>query len=77
MLVGGTGAVSGAMLGTCLTQVLIKVRTGIVDPAPSAVTVSSGHLVALTVLIAACLAIVTATAVRVSGRGILTTLRRL
>ncbi|MDT0261462.1 FtsX-like permease family protein [Jatrophihabitans lederbergiae] len=77
VLVGVTGALGGGLLGAYLTQVLIKVLTGVFDPPPSAVTVPWGYLAALAALIAACLAVVTAAAVRVSGRGILTTIRRL
>ncbi|MDQ2797519.1 MAG: FtsX-like permease family protein [Actinomycetota bacterium] len=77
VLVGVTGAIGGAVLGTYLTRVLIKVLTGVFDPPPSAVSVPWGYLAVLTALIAACLTIVTAAAVRVSGRGILTTIRQL
>jgi putative ABC transport system permease protein len=77
VLVGVTGATGGAVLGGYLTQVLIKVLTGVFDPPPSAVTVPWGYLATLTALIVACLAMVTAVAVRVSGSGVLTTIRRL
>ena len=76
-LVGIAGGLGGAVLGTYLTQVLIKVLTGVFDPPPSTVAVPWGYLAALAILIGACLALVTTAAVRVSGRGILTTIRRL
>jgi putative ABC transport system permease protein len=77
LLVGATGALGGAMLGALLTQTLVKVLTGVFDPPPSAITVPWPYLAALSVLIVACLAIVTVGAVRVSGRSLLPTIRRL
>ncbi len=77
LLVGVTGALGGAVLGAYLTQALVKVLTGVFDPPPSAITVPWPYLVALTVLIVACLAIVTVGAVRISGRNLLPTIRRL
>ncbi|MEO9137872.1 MAG: FtsX-like permease family protein [Jatrophihabitans sp.] len=77
ILVGATGAIGGAILGTYLTQTLLKVLTGVFDPPPSATTIPWGYLTTLTALIAASLALVTAAAVRVSGRSILSTIRKL
>jgi putative ABC transport system permease protein len=65
------------MLGALLTQTLVKVLTGVFDPPPSAITVPWPYLAGLSMLIVACLAIVTVGAVRVSGRNLLPTIRRL
>ncbi|MGH8860854.1 MAG: FtsX-like permease family protein [Jatrophihabitantaceae bacterium] len=77
ILVGVTGAAGGAVLGAFLTQILIKVLTGVFDPPPSAITVPWVYLVTLSALIVGCLAVVTTAAVRLSGRGLLPTIRRL
>ena len=77
LLVGASGALGGALLGAYLTQTLVKVLTGVFDPPPSMITVPWPYLVGLAVLLVACLAIVTVGAVRVAGRNLLPTIRRL
>jgi putative ABC transport system permease protein len=77
LLVGTTGALGGAVLGAYLTRTLVKVLTGVFDPPPSVITVPWPYLAGLSVLIVACLVIVTVGAVRVSRRNLLPTIRRL
>ncbi len=77
LLVGATGALGGVVLGAYLTRTLVKVLTGVFDPPPSVITVPWPYLAGLSALTAACLAVVTSGAVRLSGRDLLPTIRRL
>ena len=77
VLVGTAGAIGGAALGTLLTQTLVKVLTGVFDPPPSAITVPWPYVAELSVLVMACLAIVTIGTVQVAARNLVPTIRRL
>ncbi len=76
-IVGVAGALGGVALGAFLTQMLIKVLTGVFDPPPAQITVPWGYLAALGVLVLVCLAAVTAGTLRIATRNLLTAIRRL
>ena len=58
------GVLGGAVIGTLIAYLLIKVLTGIFDPAPASATVPWAYLVALVALVAG----VTVLVVTVVGR---------
>ncbi|PJJ06040.1 putative ABC transport system permease protein [Streptomyces sp. 2333.5] len=76
-LVAVAGAAGGVLLGWSLSEVLVKVLSGVFDPPPAALAVPWGYLGALAVAVAAALAIAAWTAVRHARRPPLTELREL
>ena len=48
----GAGVVGGALIGTTISYLLVKVLNGIFDPAPAAATVPWGYLTFLVALVA-------------------------
>jgi putative ABC transport system permease protein len=77
ILVGLAGAVGGGLLGGFLSQMLVKVLTGVFDPPPSSVSVPWPYLGALAGLVVFCLVAVTGGALRVASRSLLLAIRRL
>ena len=67
----------GIALGAYLTQMLVKVLTGVFDPPPSAITIPWPYLLGVAALIVGCLAAVTVACLRVVGRNLLTVIRSL
>jgi putative ABC transport system permease protein len=76
-IVGIAGLVCGIALGAYLTQMLVKVLTGVFDPPPSAITIPWPYLLGVAALIVGCLAAVTVACLRVVGRNLLTVIRSL
>ncbi|TQS45308.1 FtsX-like permease family protein [Cryptosporangium phraense] len=58
----------GALLGGLLTQLLVSILAGVFDPPPSVITVPWAYLGGLAAIVLACVAVVTAGAIRVAGR---------
>ena len=52
VVVGGRAPVAGALIGWALSQMLVRVLSGVFDPPPDALTVPWGYL-ALTVVVSA------------------------
>ncbi|MGW7486329.1 FtsX-like permease family protein [Streptomyces sp. NPDC054786] len=77
VLVAVAGAAGGVLLGWSLSQVLVKVLSGVFDPPPAALAVPWGYLGALAAAVAAALALAAWTAVRHARRPPLTELREL
>ncbi len=46
------GVLGGAVIGTTISYMLVKVLTGIFDPAPAAATIPRGYLTLLIALVA-------------------------
>ncbi|MEU3352464.1 FtsX-like permease family protein [Streptomyces sp. NPDC037389] len=76
-LVALAGAVGGIVLGWALSQMLVKVLSGVFDPPPASLAVPWGYLGALAAATAAALAAAAWTAVRHARRPPLTELREL
>ncbi|EMF01786.1 hypothetical protein H340_04238 [Streptomyces mobaraensis NBRC 13819 = DSM 40847] len=76
-LVATAGAAAGAVLGWALSEMLVKVLSGVFDPPPSALAVPWDYLGALAAAVAAALAVAAWTAVRHARRPPLTELREL
>jgi len=75
LTVGGLAA--GAGIGTLLSQMLVKVLTGVFDPPPSVLAVPWAYLTAVGVITVAALALVSAVAVRMARRPAISVLREL
>ncbi|HEY0449599.1 ABC transporter permease [Actinophytocola sp.] len=71
------GLISGALTGWLLSQVLVKVLTGVFDPPPTAPTTPWPYLAAVTLTLLAALAAVTAATIRLARRPPLRVLREL
>jgi putative ABC transport system permease protein len=75
LIVGGLAA--GAGLGTLLSQMLVKVLTGVFDPPPSALAVPWPYLAAVGGITVAALVLVSALTVRIARRPAISVLREL
>jgi putative ABC transport system permease protein len=75
LVVGGLAA--GAAIGTLLSQMLVKVLTGVFDPPPSVPAVPWPYLTTVGVVTIAALAMVSAAAVRMARRPAISVLREL
>ena len=62
------GVVGGAAIGTVIAYLLVKVLTGIFDPAPASATVPWGYLTFLVALVAGVTVLVVAGAGRLVAR---------
>jgi putative ABC transport system permease protein len=71
------GLVAGAAIGTLLSQMLVKVLTGVFDPPPSVLAVPWPYLTGVGVITVAALALVSAVAVRMARRPAISVLREL
>ncbi len=71
------GLIAGAAIGASLSQMLVKVLTGVFDPPPSALAVPWPYLVAVGGITVAALALVSAVAVRMARRPAIGVLREL
>jgi putative ABC transport system permease protein len=71
------GLVAGAAIGTLLSQMLVKVLTGVFDPPPSVLAVPWSYLTAVGVITVAALVLVSAVAVRMARRPAISVLREL
>jgi putative ABC transport system permease protein len=71
------GLVAGAAIGTLLSQMLVKVLTGVFDPPPSVLAVPWPYLAAVGAITVAALALVSAVAVRMARRPAISVLREL
>ncbi|MCU1452317.1 MAG: hypothetical protein JWN46_463 [Acidimicrobiales bacterium] len=71
------GLLAGALVGWVLSNMLIKVLTGVFDPAPAAAAVPWAYLGSLTALILAAIVIAAATVLRRIRRQALTSMRGL
>jgi putative ABC transport system permease protein len=71
------GLAAGAAIGTLLSQMLVKVLTGVFDPPPSVLAVPWPYLTAVGVITVAALALVSAVAVRMARRPAISVLREL
>lgn len=76
-LVAVAGGAAGAVVGWALSQMLVKVLSGVFDPPPDQVAVPWAYLVALAGVIAATLAAAAWAAARHARRPPLTELREL
>jgi len=75
LFVGGAGLVGGAVGGWALSEMLVKVLTGVFDPPPSALAVPWRYLAVLTVLASVALAAAALAAVRAARRSPVQVLR--
>ena len=73
----GAGVLGGAVIGTTIAYLLVKVLTGIFDPAPSAATIPWGYLTFLLALVAGVTVVVVAGVGRLVARAGPTELRDL
>lgn len=73
----GAGVLGGAVIGTTIAYLLVKVLTGIFDPAPSAATIPWGYLTFLLALVAGVTVLVVAGVGRLVARAGPTELRDL
>ncbi|MDQ1427688.1 MAG: putative transport system permease protein [Acidimicrobiaceae bacterium] len=71
------GLVLGALAGWGLTEMLVKILTGVFDPAPSGLTVPWGYLAVMGVLAVVAAAAAAAVTVRATRRPIVETIRDL
>jgi putative ABC transport system permease protein len=71
------GLVLGAMAGWGLAQMLVKILTGVFDPAPSGLTVPWGYLVGMAVLAGVAAAAAAEVVVRATRRPVVETIRDL
>jgi putative ABC transport system permease protein len=71
------GLLAGAVTGSILSQMLIKVLTGVFDPPPSVIAIPWSYLLTVTALTVAALAAVSVAAVRAARRPAITILRDL
>ncbi|WP_345365532.1 ABC transporter permease [Actinoallomurus liliacearum] len=71
------GLVAGGLIGALVSQMLVKVLTGVFDPPPSAPTVPWPYLTVVVLITVAALAAVAATAVRLARRPAVQVLREL
>jgi putative ABC transport system permease protein len=76
-ILGIAGLIGGVVLGGELSTMLVKVLTGVFDPPPAAITVPWVYLGGLAALIVGCLVAVTVGTLRLAGRSLLPTIRRL
>ncbi len=76
-LLGLAGVAGGVLLGAELSQMLVKVLTGVFDPPPSVISVPWTYLLAVAALILLCLVAVTTGTLRVAGQSLLPVIRRL
>jgi putative ABC transport system permease protein len=77
IVLGVGGIIGGTVTGWVLSQMLVKVLTGVFDPPPTALTVPWGYLTLTIGLVAGALVLVTVGAVRVARRPAISVLRRL
>ena len=77
LVLGVGGLVAGSLTGWVLSQMLVKVLTGVFDPPPATLAVPWTYLAALGALTATALAAVAAAAVRATRRPAINVLRRL
>ncbi len=77
VVLGVGGLIGGAITGWVLSQMLVKVLTGVFDPPPSALAVPWSYLAAVALLVAVGLVLVTAAAIRLARRPAINVLRRL
>lgn len=75
LVVGGLAA--GGLLGAVLSQMLVKILTGVFDPPPESLTVPWGYLGAVTATVVVVTAVVATTTSRIARRSPLTVLREL
>lgn len=75
LAIGGLAA--GGIIGWVLSQMLVKVLTGVFDPPPSAIAIPWSYLGAVSVVTLAALAVVGAGAVRIARRSPISVLREL
>jgi putative ABC transport system permease protein len=77
LLVTLGGLISGSAVGWLLSQMLVKVLTGVFDPPPSALSVPWSYLVAVGAVVLAALASGSALTIRLAARPAITVLRDL
>ncbi|PZS40591.1 MAG: ABC transporter permease [Pseudonocardiales bacterium] len=77
LIVGVTGAALGTLIGWALTEMLVKVLTGVFDPPPQYLTVPWTYLGALAALAALCLSLAALRTITVARRPALHVLRDL
>jgi putative ABC transport system permease protein len=71
------GLITGALAGWALSEMLVKVLTGVFDPPPSTLSVPWAYLAALAATAIAAMLVATARAIRSSTRAPIATLREL
>jgi len=71
------GLAAGSVLGWVLSQMLVKVLTGVFDPPPSVIAVPWLYLTALGVVTVGAFGVVGAAAIRVARRPAISVLRDL
>ena len=71
------GLAAGAMIGLLLSQMLVKVLTGVFDPPPSVIAVPWGYLSSVAGITVGALAVASVAAARAARRPALTVLRDL
>jgi putative ABC transport system permease protein len=71
------GLAAGAGIGALLSQMLVKVLTGVFDPPPSVLAVPWAYLTAVGLITVTALALVSAVAVRMARRPAISVLREL
>jgi putative ABC transport system permease protein len=77
MLVTIGGVLGGALIAWALSEMLVKVLTGVFDPPPSAIAVPWGYLTATVVTVLVALAAAAALSARASTRPAVEELRDL
>jgi putative ABC transport system permease protein len=77
LVLGVGGLFGGAVTGWVLSQMLVKVLTGVFDPPPTSLNVPWSYLGLVAALVGAALVLVTVGAVRVARRPAINVLRRL
>jgi putative ABC transport system permease protein len=77
LVTGATGAILGAIAGWLLSQMLVKVLSGVFDPPPEHLSVPWAYLALVAALAAAGLAVAGLGAIRAARRPPLTVLREL
>ena len=77
VVITGCGLAAGAVTGAALSQMLVKVLTGVFDPPPDVLTVPWAYLALVGACTIAALGVAAAGAARAAGRSSLTVLREL